>query len=86
MVHLTESSSAFSIRAEPGGPWAHSSAPFPELSSELSGESSRKDLKSVDLTLNWDAEPVVDELASTPLDVIARERGDTKIAPNPAGI
>jgi hypothetical protein len=34
---------------------------------------------------NWDAEPVVDELASTPLDVIAREHGYTKIAPNLAG-
>lgn len=46
----------------------------------------RKYLKSVDLTLNWDADPVVDELASTPLDVIAREHGYTKIAPNLAGI
>jgi len=43
-------------------------------------------IKSVDLTLNWEAEPVVDELASTPLDVIAREHGYTKIAPNLAGI
>jgi FdhE protein len=46
----------------------------------------RKFLKSVDLTLNWDAEPVVDELAATPLDVIAREHGYTKIAPNLAGL
>ena len=43
-------------------------------------------LKSVDLTRNPDAEPVVDELASTPLDVIARERGYTKLAPNLAGL
>jgi formate dehydrogenase maturation protein FdhE len=43
-------------------------------------------LKSVDLTQNWEAEPIVDELASTPLDVIAREHGYTKIAPNLAGI
>jgi FdhE protein len=43
-------------------------------------------LKSVDLTLNWEAEPVVDELASTPLDVIAREQGYTKLSPNLAGI
>jgi FdhE protein len=49
-------------------------------------DSCRKYLKSVDLTLNWDAEPVVDELASTPLDVIAHEHGYTKIAPNLAGI
>lgn len=46
----------------------------------------RKYVKSVDLTLNWDAEPIVDELASTPLDVIARGHGYEKIAPNLAGI
>ncbi len=46
----------------------------------------KKYIKSVDLTLNWDAEPIVDELASTPLDVIAREHGYTKITPNLAGI
>ena len=49
-------------------------------------DSCGKYLKSVDLTLNWEAEPVVDELASTPLDVIAHEHGYTKIAPNLAGI
>lgn len=49
-------------------------------------DSCRKFLKSVDLTLNWDAEPVVDELASTPLDVIAREHGYEKIASNLAGL
>jgi FdhE protein len=49
-------------------------------------DSCGKYLKSVDLTQNWDAEPVVDELASTPLDVIAREHGYTKIAPNLAGL
>ena len=46
----------------------------------------RKYIKSVDLTQNWNADPVVDELASTPLDVIAREHGYAKIAPNLAGI
>lgn len=46
----------------------------------------RKYLKSVDLTVNWDAEPVVDELASTPLDIIAHEHGYVKIGPNLAGI
>lgn len=45
----------------------------------------RRYLKSVDLTVNADAEPVVDELASTPLDVLARERGYEKIVPNLAG-
>jgi FdhE protein len=49
-------------------------------------DSCGKYLKSVDLTLNWDAEPVVDELASTPLDVIAHEHGYTKITPNLAGL
>lgn len=45
-----------------------------------------KYLKSVDLTLNWEAEPGVDELASTPLDVIAHEHGYEKITPNLAGV
>jgi formate dehydrogenase maturation protein FdhE len=45
-----------------------------------------KFLKSVDLTLNWEADPVVDEVASTPLDVIAHEHGYTKIAVNLIGI
>jgi FdhE protein len=49
-------------------------------------DSCGKYLKSVDLTLNGDAEPVVDELASTPLDVIAHEHGYVKITPNLAGI
>jgi formate dehydrogenase maturation protein FdhE len=49
-------------------------------------DSCGKYLKSVDLTLNWDAEPVVDELASTPLDVIAGEHGYAKITPNLAGL
>jgi FdhE protein len=43
-------------------------------------------LKSVDLTKCPDADPVVDELASTPLDVIAREHGYSKLAPNLAGL
>ncbi len=46
----------------------------------------RSYLKSVDLTLNPDVEPVVDELASVPLDVIARERGYAKLATNLAGV
>lgn len=43
-------------------------------------------LKAVDLTLAPDAEPVVDELASTPLDLIARERGYARLASNLAGM
>jgi formate dehydrogenase maturation protein FdhE len=49
-------------------------------------DSCRKFIKSVDLTKDWEAEPLVDELASTPLDIIAREHGYTKIAPNLTGI
>jgi FdhE protein len=49
-------------------------------------DSCRKYLKAVDLTKAPEAEPVVDELASTPLDVIARERGYEKITPNLAGM
>ena len=49
-------------------------------------DSCRAYLKSIDLTKCPDAEPVVDELASTPLDVIAREQGYSKIAPNLAGV
>lgn len=43
-------------------------------------------LKAVDLTKCPEAEPVVDELASLPLDLIAREQGYTKIVPNLAGL
>jgi FdhE protein len=43
-------------------------------------------LKSADLTVNAHVEPVVDELASVPLDVIAREAGYSKLAANLAGV
>jgi len=46
----------------------------------------RSYLKSIDLTKCPGADPVVDELASTPLDVIAREHGYSKLAPNLAGV
>jgi FdhE protein len=46
----------------------------------------RRYLKAVDLTKGPDAEPVVDDLASVPLDVLAREQGYAKLAPNLAGI
>jgi formate dehydrogenase accessory protein FdhE len=39
-------------------------------------------LKTVDLTSNGLAEPVVDEIASIPLDFWAQERGYTKLQPN----
>jgi formate dehydrogenase accessory protein FdhE len=43
-------------------------------------------LKAVDLTAEPAAEPLVDELASPALDVVARGRGWVKIACNAAGI
>ena len=43
-------------------------------------------LKAVDLTAEPAAEAIVDELATPALDVVARERGWTKIAPNAAGL
>jgi hypothetical protein len=43
-------------------------------------------LKAVDVTKAPEAEPVTDEIGSTPLDVLARERGYAKIAVNMMGI
>lgn len=43
-------------------------------------------LKTIDLSKRPAAEPVVDELASTPLDVIAREKGYAKAVQNFAGL
>jgi FdhE protein len=49
-------------------------------------DSCRRYLKAIDLSRNPAAEPLVDELGATPLDLAARERGYEKIAPNLAGI
>lgn len=49
-------------------------------------ESCKGYLKAVDLAKAPDAEPATDELASTPLDLIARERGYAKLLPNLAGL
>lgn len=43
-------------------------------------------LKSVDLTRNGLAEPLVDEIASAPLDLWAREHGYAKLQPNLLGM
>jgi FdhE protein len=43
-------------------------------------------IKSVDLTKNGLAEPLVDELASVPLDLWAQERGYVKLYPNLLGM
>jgi len=39
-------------------------------------------IKTIDLTKNGLAEPVVDEIAAIPLDLWAQERGYTKVQPN----
>jgi FdhE protein len=43
-------------------------------------------LKSIDLSKNGLAEPLVDELASVPLDLWAQERGYAKLQPNLLGM
>jgi FdhE protein len=43
-------------------------------------------IKSIDLTKNGRAEPLVDELASAPLDLWAREHGYTKLQSNLLGM
>jgi FdhE protein len=43
-------------------------------------------IKSVDLTKNGLADPLVDELASVPLDLWAQEHGYAKLHPNLLGL
>jgi formate dehydrogenase maturation protein FdhE len=43
-------------------------------------------IKSVDLTKNGHAEPLVDELASAPLDLWAREHGYARLQNNLMGM
>ena len=43
-------------------------------------------LKSIDLTKNGLAEPLVDEIASAPLDLWSREHGYTKLQLNLVGL
>jgi formate dehydrogenase accessory protein FdhE len=49
-------------------------------------DSCRTYLKTIDLTKDGYAEPVVDELASAPLDLWARERGYAKLRSNLLGL
>jgi formate dehydrogenase maturation protein FdhE len=49
-------------------------------------DSCRHYLKAVDLRKCPDAEPVVDEIGSTPLDIVARERNYTKLEVNIVGV
>lgn len=43
-------------------------------------------IKTVDLTNSGRADPVVDEIASAPLDLWAREHGYAKVHPNVLGL
>ena len=45
-------------------------------------ESCRRYLKTIDMTKNGLAVPIVDDLASVSLDLWARERGYTRLRPN----
>jgi len=49
-------------------------------------EACRTYIKTIDLTKNGLAEPLVDELASAPLDLWAREQGYAKLHPNLLGM
>jgi formate dehydrogenase accessory protein FdhE len=49
-------------------------------------ESCKTYLKTIDLTKDGRAEPLVDELASAPLDLWAREHGYAKLQPNLLGM
>lgn len=49
-------------------------------------ETCRTYLKAVDLSQDPEAEPMVDDLASAALDLVARERGYARVAPNLAGL
>lgn len=59
-------------------------AVFPHLRIDAC-ESCRRYLLNVDLATDPHAVPVVDELAAVPLDLVARQRGFTKIIPNLMG-
>lgn len=43
-------------------------------------------IKTIDLTRNGHADPIVDDLASTPLDLWARDRGYARLQPNFLGL
>jgi FdhE protein len=49
-------------------------------------DSCRTYLKTIDLTKNGLADPLVDELAHVPLDLWAQERGYAKLRPNLLGM
>jgi len=58
---------------------------FPHIRVECC-DSCQSYIKSIDLTKNGLAEPLVDELAAIPLDLWAQERGYSKLHPNLLGM
>jgi hypothetical protein len=73
------------VRGLPGTPSTRAvAAVFPHLRIDAC-ESCRQYLLNVDLATDPHAVPVVDELAAVPLDLVARQRGFTKIIPNVMG-
>ncbi len=73
------------VRGLPGSaPGRAGESVFPHMRIETC-ESCRRYALSIDLATDPQAVPVVDELAAVPLDLVARERGFTKIIPNLMG-
>jgi FdhE protein len=63
----------------------YTAAEFPHIRVECC-DTCRTYIKSVDLSKNGNADPVVDELASVPLDLWAAEHGYAKLRPNLLGM
>lgn len=68
---------------QPQSPPAHP-AVFPHIRIEAC-DSCRRYLLGIDISQDPPAVPIVDELTAVPLDLVARERGYTKITPNLMG-
>lgn len=71
-------------RPDPPPPVGGAKVPFAHIRIDAC-ETCRRYLLGVDLRRDAAAVPLVDELAALPLDLYARERGLTKIAPNLMG-
>lgn len=73
------------VRGLPGGAQHHAQeAIFPHMRIEAC-DSCRRYLLSIDCADDPLAVPLVDEMTAVPLDLVARERGYTKITPNLMG-
>jgi hypothetical protein len=69
------------LEERPGKLPRYSAEDFPWLRIEACAACGRY-LKAIDLAKSPAAEPTIDELASIPLDLIARHHGHTKLTPN----